>query len=417
MFEQTETDWSQTERLFNCDFLRLLDGEDSLQLGTSQDMDSYGFCDNGGDFEGNEFLSSSRSYGSAEGISIDGLRSRSDGSCDIDTASVLGSLSEPLGPDRTDGRGRKRQNEVVDRSSKERDSTDRRQLQEDDSDGNGKHWVFTFNNYTPEELAELRRRVGLFKHICWQGEIGNSGTPHLQGMCSFDRKLRRAQVKKLIGSERVSVRIRKGTAEQARKYCSKEETRDDRVPFEEYGTFEKGQGRRSDLQEVVNLIRDGKKESDVIEYCPEQYIKFHRGIRALIFNAGKHRDFKTVVHWYYGPTGTGKSKQAAERGGESAYWKNGDDFWWDGYEGQESVIIDDYRAGMCQFNMLLRLFDRYPLQVPYKGGFVKFVAKHIYVTTPNDPKTTWHNRTEEDIKQLIRRIEDVTFFPFNMSTK
>lgn len=411
MSQEIESDGISSQGYLDCDLLRVFSGYDSQEQGSLYDLDSSCFRYHRDDSEGDK-SSGESTYGPtfrSAGIPIDGCgdRERTD-----DSSSMSGSICGSMGSDRGDGQCRKRSNEYTDLCRAKVNGTRGRDIQETTSQGNGKHWVFTLNNYTPEELAELRRRVGDFRYICFQGEIGESGTKHLQGMCSFDRKLRIGQVKDMLGTSRVHLAIRRGTAEQARDYCKKQETSDSSVPFEEHGTFEKGQGRRSDLLEVVTLVRGGKKESDVIESCPEQYIKFHRGIRALIYAAGKPRDFKTIVHWYYGPTGTGKSRQAAERGAPNPYWKNGDDFWWDGYEGQEVVIIDDYRAGMCQFNMLLRLFDRYPLQVPFKGGFVKFVAKHIYVTTPYDVKTTWHNRTEEDIKQLIRRIEDVTFFPF-----
>lgn len=411
MSEEIENDGLSSQGYLDCDFMRLLSGCDSQAEGSLYDLDSSCFRYHRDDSEGDQ-----SSRGSTIGPTYCGGGVQINGCGDPertdDTSSVSGSICGSMGSDRGDGQSRKRQNEYLDYCRAKVNGARGRNLQEAPAPGNGKHWVFTLNNYTPEELAELRRRVGQCKYICFQGEIGESGTKHLQGMCSFDKKLRIGQVKEILGTTRVHLAIRRGTAEQARDYCKKQETSDPTVPFEEHGTFEKGQGRRSDLLEVVTLVRFGKKESDVIESCPEQYIKFHRGIRAIIYAAGKPRDFKTIVHWYYGPTGTGKSRQAAERGGADAYWKNGDDFWWDGYEGQEVVIIDDYRAGMCQFNMLLRLFDRYPMQVPYKGGFVKFVAKHIYITTPHDVKTTWHNRTEEDIKQLTRRIEDVTFFPF-----
>lgn len=51
------------------------------------------------------------------------------------------------------------------------------------------HWVFTYNNYRKEDIESLEPH---FKNICnmyaFQEEIGEQGTPHLQGVISLKRK-------------------------------------------------------------------------------------------------------------------------------------------------------------------------------------------------------------------------------------
>lgn len=118
------------------------------------------------------------------------------------------------------------------------------------------------------------------------------------------------------------------------------------------------------------------------------------------------RSWKSEVFWFHGSTGGGKSRRAHEEN-PRAYWKSSTNKWWDGYDGQDCVIIDDYRRDFCTFADLLRLFDRYPLCVEVKGASVQFVARKIIVTTPRDPRNTWVGRSDEDIGQLMRRIEHV----------
>jgi len=84
--------------------------------------------------------------------------------------------------------------------------------------------------------------------------------------------------------------------------------------------------------------------------------------------------------------------------------------WWDGYCGQSEVIIDDYRRDLCTFAELLRLFDRYPHTVEFKGGSCQFLAKTIVVTTSKGPKETWEGRCDEDLAQLCRRINEIREF-------
>lgn len=119
------------------------------------------------------------------------------------------------------------------------------------------------------------------------------------------------------------------------------------------------------------------------------------------------RQQKTEVHWYYGPTGTGKSREAYRiaEAASSYYVKDPTNKWWDGYDQQDVVIIDDYRRDFATFATLLRLFDRYAMSVEYKGGTVQFNSRMIIVTSPKDPKSTWEGRSDEDIQQLMRRID------------
>ena len=112
------------------------------------------------------------------------------------------------------------------------------------------------------------------------------------------------------------------------------------------------------------------------------------------------RNFKTYVYWFYGPTGSGKSRCAEMF--PNAYWAMSTGKWWEGYDGQEVVIINDYRKDFCKFHELLNLLDRYPYRVECKGGSRQFTSKTIVITTPLSPEETWENRTSEDLGQLLK---------------
>lgn len=295
-----------------------------------------------------------------------------------------------------------------------------------------RNWVFTLNNYTADELETFRtcctngnvRNDGEdepdgssisgtignrgIKYLCFQPERGRDGNvPHLQGVLIFTNPRSLSGVRKISG--RAHWEPMRGSVEQARSYCNKEETRDPEAGFgfTEFGEKPMGagvQGHRSDLESVTCLIKSGKSAREIFEEAGEAYLKYHKGIeRAVQFYSGR-RTWKTTVYWFHGSTGTGKTKSAFERA-PMAYFKTPSNHWWDGYEGQEEVIIDDYRPDFCKFSQLLRLFDRYPMSVEVKGGTVQFLAKKIYITTPKSPTMTWANRTEEDLAQLIRRID------------
>ena len=44
----------------------------------------------------------------------------------------------------------------------------------------------------------------------------------------------------------------------------------------------------------------------------------------------------------WGPSGTGKSRFVAKRW-PKAFWKSPEAKWWDGYAGQEVVVLDDFK--------------------------------------------------------------------------
>ena len=124
--------------------------------------------------------------------------------------------------------------------------------------------------------------------------------------------------------------------------------------------------------------------------------------------AGVQRTWRPDVYWFWGPTGTGKTRKAFEMAPE-AYFTPATLQWWDGYDGQEDVIVDDFRASFCKLEYLLRLTDRYPFRVAYKGGFRQFLAKRIFFTSAFSPEQLFDGGNDK-VDQLLRRITVIREF-------
>lgn len=260
---------------------------------------------------------------------------------------------------------------------------------------------FTLNNPSAREIEHVKQFLSTSKYGVCQLERGSSGTEHLQGYCSRGGSTSFSTWKASIG-HRAHIEAARGSAEENKAYCTKEDTRVE-GPWE-YGSVP-SPGLRSDLTGIIAAARDSTVPLvDVLEANPEAFLRYHKGVLAIRSVCEPRRDFKTTVYWYYGSTGSGKSRKAHDEAPE-AYWKPGGTKWWDGYDGHHDVIIDDYRRDLCPFHELLRLFDRYPMQVEVKGGSRSFVARRIFVTTPQSPEVCWMGRSDEDIAQLTRRIE------------
>lgn len=268
--------------------------------------------------------------------------------------------------------------------------------------------AWTLNNYTAEEEQHIKN--GPFKFCVFQRETGAEGTPHLQGYCQTDGSTPFNTWKKLL-SPRAHIEAPLGSPRQNYDYCTKEDTRDQGTePFVK-GTIPTP-GERTDIDGLAKLAMDPKKRMrDLVEANPEAFCKFHKGLAAIRTIYSEPRDFPTEVYWFYGSTGTGKSKLANDLA-PNAYWKPGGDNWWDGYDPaeHEDVIIDDFRSNLCPFSQLLRLFDRYRLSVPFKGGYTNFRARRIFVTTSKHPNETWLTLGEEALDQLLRRLKVIAEF-------
>ena len=260
----------------------------------------------------------------------------------------------------------------------------------------GRTWVFTINNYTDEHI-EWVKGIDCVRIVAAK-EVGEAGTPHIQGAVTFKRMYSHSQVKKLCTQAWFEV----AKAKQDFNYCKKsgsEVIRDEN---------NKQQGKRTDLDLVRKALKEGSNMTDITDTCSslqevqfaEKYIKYHQ--------EPLPKGTKILIYWYYGCTGTGKTKAVLDEVNPFIPLSHK---WWDGYSGQDSVLLDDLRPDWCKPAELLRLLDpyRYQYKVEIKGGSLALLATKIYVTTPWHPSDFWRD-TDEDPKQLLRRIHELMHF-------
>jgi hypothetical protein len=223
-----------------------------------------------------------------------------------------------------------------------------------------------------------------------------TGTPHLQCFVYFKNP------RSVKGSHKYipgNIEPIKGTPYDNFVYCSKD------GKFREFGTRPKGNGKRTDIDTVKELVKSGASRLEIWEASRSfQAMRFAEIGMGLMDN--KQRT-KPLVKWYWGPTGTGKTETALAEYPDA--WMSGKNLkWWLSYAGQQHVILDDFRKDFCTFHELLRILDRYPYNVEVKGGHVALEATVIIITCPYPPDRIYETR--EDICQLLRRIDKIVPF-------
>jgi len=286
-------------------------------------------------------------------------------------------------------------------------------------------FVFTLNNWTQEEYKYLTEEFApTVKCIIIGKEVGANGTPHLQGACILGTRMAFSKLKTLIGFKRAHIEWMHGNWTSNTAYCSKEDSQ----PFE--CGIPPSPGKRNDLAVVVERIQVGKESVRDLAQDAEggvAVVKFHKGLTILRSLNVKPRTEPPKVFWLHGPTGTGKTHCAFECGRafcrsmqrpiDDIWISSGGVRWFDGYDGQVVAIFDDLRSKQVNaangFAFLLRLVDRYPMRVEFKGGFVEWTPLCILITCPNDIESEFRERNTnrpEDIEQLRRRVTRVYTF-------
>lgn len=263
-----------------------------------------------------------------------------------------------------------------------------------------RRWCFTLNNPSGELSFNDLEHV---RYAIWQREKGDSGTEHYQGYIELRKPQRFSYFAGVLAGAHFE--SSKGSREQARQYCRKEESRLE-GPFE-HGVWEEGgQGTRSDLQQIQQRILDGGSERDIADEFFADYCRYGTGIRRYIQLRSfvQPRSEKTIVTVLYGKPGTGKSHFAMERGAKFIV-SSSNYPWFDGYDGHSNVLIDDF-YGWIKFHHMLVLLDKYPCKVQVKGGMLEWAPKEIFITSNSHPDD-WYNDAKLDVRALKRRIENI----------
>lgn len=257
-----------------------------------------------------------------------------------------------------------------------------------------RRWCFTLNNYSPADEVSIKQWDT--KYLVFGREVGESGTPHLQGFVTFPKLYLLTGVKKLHPTAHWEVT--KFSSLTSSDYCkkgsqSKSEWDSDGIRGPSYGidsdVFERGTpptpGKRTDLDELCLAAKSGSTLKEISEISPATYVRNYRGIahyKSLHVNTYKHHDVRGF--WLHGRPGTGKSHFVSEMF-PNAY-KKSQNKWFDGYSGEAVIVLDDFDfTGQCLGHHLKIWLDKYPCSAETKGGQVELQHRAFIITSNYHP--------------------------------
>lgn len=182
--------------------------------------------------------------------------------------------------------------------------------------------------------------------------------------------------------------------------------------FAEYGEISQtSQGKRNDLDSLKEDIKNKRSLREIADDHFGAFIKYQRGINAARYVYASRRNWQPSIVVYWGRTGAGKTRAVYDnlRSPEDIYVHPGGP-WFDGYDQHPVVLFDDFAGSEFKLQYLLKLLDRYPMQVPVKGGFVSFIPQEIYITSNIDPNLWYRSANVEHVHALFRRFTNTVHF-------
>lgn len=286
-----------------------------------------------------------------------------------------------------------------------------------------RNWCFTLNNPEDGESTCLRllESESTLRLAC-QIEEGEEGTPHVQGFLTWKQPIAFKAIKARLAEisfdmARAHLEMAQGSPMQNFEYCTKEPRL--AGPWTK-GKFT-GQGKRNDLVAYKDFLLGRPRLGEILAESPQMFARYHRFTSSVLDVAGELRakqvylervnpasETKLKVICLYGLTGSGKTSWAFKKYGWDNCWKwaktGSGTQWFDGYEGQQVAIIDDF-YGQIKADFFLQLLDIYPMRVQIKNNFTWWTPDIIVITSNVHPREWYPNIPDRVRDAIMRRIE------------
>ncbi len=267
-----------------------------------------------------------------------------------------------------------------------------------------RNWCFTDFGLRREQLSDafhsVRGGLPQVRYICYGDEKSpDTGRLHLQGWAQLAKPVERPTAQRVLQIPGAHLEIMRGSCEENERYTQKSGS------FTTFGAFV-SMGERTDIDELRVGLRNGASTLEIADanfplwcrfrvsfqvyqqFCLQQSTRAWRRVRVVLLN-GRTRSGKTRLAFKYGTFIIGGYQLK----------------WWDGYSGQDCIIIDDF-ADDIPIQQMLRILDGYQLRLPVKGAFtyanwtqviITSNVVNLYSQAPNEHLLAFQARITQEI--------------------
>lgn len=270
-----------------------------------------------------------------------------------------------------------------------------------------RRWSLTLNNPEEEVLRHLNEIDERYvKYAIFAQEVGEKGTPHIQGFIHFKNAKTLTATKKFLGSEKWHLEASQGTDFENREYCTKEDA------WFEIGEVPNEHGPVDAWEDILNMVEGGFNNRQIVRKYPGIAIRCMSAIEKYRteFEWAEMRCWRDVeVEYIAGPTGCGKSRAVLynEDGSVNTdvYRATNAKNPFDKYDGESTIVFEEFRSQYTCRDML-NWIDGHPLLLParYADRMAKFTrvvilsnwrfAEQYHTVAETSPETykAWQRR-------------------------
>lgn len=290
-------------------------------------------------------------------------------------------------------------------------------------------WQITLNNpqpkgYTHEKIKAELHALKSLKYYCMSDEIGNTYHTHIYVCFSspvrfstLKNRFPQAHLEKAYGSsnENKDYIYKNGKwVNDKKKETNLADT------HEEWGTLpEERQGARNDYAELYELIQEGKSNFAIIDEKPDFINQLERidRVRQIVQEEAFKEIFRNLsVSYFYGETGSGKTRSIMENFGYSnVYRVTNYKHPFDQYQGQDVIVFEEFQSSL-PINQMLIYLDGYPIALPCRYADKIACYTKVYILSNIDIReqyTDIQHHNEETWKAFLRRINTIKVFTQN----